>query len=262
MTTRSPATPRAGRLSRKATPDARRRFWRKVMLVAAAPLALALVFVVYLWTTYSAQIDARLGGEQRAIPRIFGRPFELRPGQGLTPSQLEQRLNDVGYASRTTVERPGEFSVGSSVAVLRSRGEDAMAVRVEFSSVKGAPPVIAKLVNQDTGKAVLKVTLEAPMLTAIATGEKRRYTPLSTIPERIREAVLAIEDRRFYEHPGVDVIRSVGALFTNVFGSKEYLVGGSTLTQQIVKNTFLTPEKTMRRKLQEQFMSLVLESRY
>lgn len=252
MATRSPATPRAGRS----------RFRRKVLLIAAVPAGLVLIFVVYLWTTYSAQIDARLGGEQRAIPRIFGRPFELQQGQGLTPAQLEQRLNDVGYAARTTVEQPGEFSVGSSVVVLRSRGADAMAVRVEFSSAKGKPPVIAKLVNQDTGKAVPKVTLEAPMLTAIATGEKRRYTPLETIPARMREAVLAIEDRRFYEHPGVDVIRSAGAVLTNLFGDKEYLVGGSTLTQQIVKNTFLTPEKTMRRKLQEQFMSLVLESRF
>jgi membrane peptidoglycan carboxypeptidase len=52
-----------------------------------------------------------------------------------------------------------------------------------------------------------------------------------------------------------------GAVFTNLFGDKEYLVGGSTLTQQIIKNTFLTPAKTMRRKIQEQFMALVLERR-
>jgi penicillin-binding protein 1B len=99
------------------------------------------------------------------------------------------------------------------------------------------------------------------MLTAFASGEKRRFTPLTSIPERMRHAVLAIEDRRFYDHPGVDVIRSVGAIVTNLFGNKEYLVGGSTLTQQIVKNTFLTREQTMKRKLQEQLMALVLESR-
>jgi penicillin-binding protein 1B len=260
MATRPPAKPRPARTAGSTSPEARRQLKRKILLIAAVPVGLALIFVIYLWTTYSAQIDARLGGEQRAIPRIFGRPFELRPGQGLTPTQLEQRLNDVGYASRTTVENPGEFSVGSSVVVLRSRGDKAPAIRVEFS--KGATPVITKLVNQETSKAVPSVTLEAPMLTAIATGEKRRYTPLGTIPERMRNAVLAIEDRRFYDHPGVDVIRSAGAVFTNLFGSKEYLVGGSTLTQQIVKNTFLTPEKTMRRKVQEQFMSLVLESRF
>jgi penicillin-binding protein 1B len=75
-------------------------------------------------------------------------------------------------------------------------------------------------------------------------------------------AVLVIEDRRFYEHPGVDPIRAVGALWNNVFGDKPYLEGASTLTQQIVKNTFLTPDQTLRRKVQEQFMALVLESRF
>ncbi len=72
----------------------------------------------------------------------------------------------------------------------------------------------------------------------------------------------SIEDRRFYEHPGVDPIRAVGAIVTNLRGDRPYLVGGSTITQQLVKNTFLTPEKTMKRKLQEQFMALVMESRF
>lgn len=214
----------------------------------------------YFWTKYARLIDQRLGGEQRAIPRIFGRAFELRPGQGLKIAQLEQRLNDVGYASRTTVTQPGEFSVGSGVVMLRTRAAASPTIRVEFS--KGATTVISKLVNQDTGKPIPLVTLEAPMLTAIATGEKRRYSPLATIPDHVRQAVLAVEDHRFYDHPGVDVIGSAGAVFTNLFGDKEYLVGGSTVTQQIIKNTFLTPQKTLRRKLQEQFMALVLESRF
>jgi penicillin-binding protein 1B len=73
------------------------------------------------------------------------------------------------------------------------------------------------------------------------------------------QAVLAIEDRRFYEHPGVDLIGTLRAVFTNLFDDKPYLEGGSTLTQQIVKNTFLTPEKSLRRKTLEWFMSVVLE---
>ena len=56
------------------------------------------------------------------------------------------------------------------------------------------------------------------------------------------EAVLAIEDRRFYEHPGIDPIGIAGAIFRNVFGNKAYLASG-TITQQLVKNTFLTPER-------------------
>jgi penicillin-binding protein 1B len=259
MATTPPARPRVPYAYR---PSGRppRRFWRKALIIAAVPMVLALGFSGYLWNKYAAMIDQRLGGEQRVIPRIFGRPFELRPGQGLTAAQLEQRLNDVGYAARTTVSEPGEFSVGSGVMMLRTKAPGAPTIRVEFS--KKAPTTIAKLVSQDTNKAVPVVTLEAPMLTAIASGEKRRYTQLATIPDYVRQAVLAIEDHRFYDHPGVDIIGTAGAVFTNLFGDKEYLVGGSTVTQQVIKNTFLTPEKTYRRKLQEQFMALVLESRF
>ena len=106
-----------------------------------------------------------------------------------------------------------------------------------------------------------KVTLDTPLLTAlISTGrEKRRQVPLSAIPSRMVQAVLAIEDRRFYDHPGVDVIRTIGAIVTNLRGEKKYLVGGSTLTQQLVKNFFLTPEKSIKRKLAEQYMAIILE---
>jgi penicillin-binding protein 1B len=100
------------------------------------------------------------------------------------------------------------------------------------------------------------------MLAAIAPGQKRRPVTLASIPKDVINAVLAIEDRRFYDHPGVDVIRAIGALWTNIQGDRPYLVGGSTLTQQIIKNTFLTPAKTLRRKVQEQFMALVLDSRF
>jgi penicillin-binding protein 1B len=232
---------------------------KTLLLVLGIPLVLGAIVVAYLWSTYAAQIDARLNGEQRSIPRIFGRRFEIKPGNGLTPQQLEERLNDVGYALREVIQGPGEFTVVEQVIRLQPRTENSAVMRVEFS--KGATPVVTKIVNEGTNKAAAELTLEAPMLTAFASGEKRRFTPLTSIPERMRHAVLAIEDRRFYDHPGVDVIRSVGAVVTNLFGDKEYLVGGSTLTQQIVKNTFLTREQTMKRKVQEQFMALVLESR-
>jgi penicillin-binding protein 1B len=86
----------------------------------------------------------------------------------------------------------------------------------------------------------------------------------------MQEAVLAIEDRRFYYHPGVDPIRIVGAVFTNLFGSRTYLVGASTITQQLARNFFLTDQmvveqqtrqRSYARKALEQFMSLVLETK-
>ncbi len=97
--------------------------------------------------------------------------------------------------------------------------------------------------------------------------EKRRQVALKQIPRHVVNAVLAIEDRRFYEHPGIDPIRMAGALVANLTGDRPYLEGGSTITQQLVKNIFLASvlanplEKSVRRKVTEQFMALVLERR-
>ena len=113
--------------------------------------------------------------------------------------------------------------------------------------------------------------LDAPLLTALVSEgrEKRRDVPLAAIAPRMVQAVVAIEDRRFYDHPGVDFIGTTRAVFTNVFGSKRYLSGGSTITQQLVQNTFISSmwglakarEKDPRRKFTEWLMSIALERR-
>src|SRR5687768_8392661 len=113
---RSPARPRLPYAYRPGGHNPR-RIWRKLLIIGAVLLALGMALTGYFWTKYARLIDQRFGGEQRAIPRIFGRAFELRPGQGLKLAQLEQRLNDVGYASRPSVTKPGEFSVGSGVVM-------------------------------------------------------------------------------------------------------------------------------------------------
>jgi penicillin-binding protein 1B len=231
------------------------------LIAVGVPLLIGLVAGGYYWNRYGHLIDAKLSGERRPVPRIFGRPFELQAGRALSPAELVQRLNDVGYAERDKATAPGEFSVAPNQIAIVTRamtGSPSRTIRADFSA--GATPTVRRLTDA-AGKPAPPVTLEAPLLTALAPGEKRRSVPLARIPKHMINAVLAIEDRRFYEHPGVDPIRSVGAIVTNLRGDKPYLVGGSTLTQQIVKNTFLTPEKTMKRKLQEQFMALVLESR-
>jgi penicillin-binding protein 1B len=136
----------------------------------------------------------------------------------------------------------------------------ARTIRVDFS--KGNTPTITRLVDVETKRPIERLVLERPIVASMEPGEKRMRLPLASVPAKLIQAVLAIEDRRFYDHPGVDPIRAAGALLTNLRGDRPYLVGGSTLTQQIVKNTFLTPEKSLQRKLQEQFMALVLESRF
>lgn len=213
------------------------------------------------WIVVGRMIDKRLAGGPPEAPRLFARPFEVRERQALAPAELVARLNDVGYAQREAAARAGEFSVADRTISLVTRGSgDTRPGRYVVTFSGGRTPMVSRLTDGD-GKRVAALTLEPALLAALADGERRRHVPLAELPSHVVDAVLAIEDRRFYDHPGVDPIRAVGALVTNLRGDRPYLVGASTLTQQIVKNTFLTPEKTMRRKLQEQFMAIVLETK-
>ena len=225
--------------------------------------------MAYYWVVFSRMIDARISGDmQRTDPRVFARPFELHRGQAHTPRPLVDRLNDLGYAHRPRTEGPGEFTIGQGTLVLIPRDGDRRGhvLRVVFgsrASKTSEPARISTIEVVGERRTVDRVKLDAPLITALVTSgrEKRRDVPLSVIPRNMVQAVLAIEDRRFYDHPGIDPIGIAGAAFRNVFGTKQYLASGSTITQQLVKNTFLTPEKTLRRKMTEWFMSVVLETR-
>nr|MBA3295995.1 transglycosylase domain-containing protein [Acidobacteriota bacterium] len=244
----------------------RKRGWTFYLVVF--PLLLLSVFTAYYYVTFSRMIDARLQGEfQRADPRIFARPFEVRRGQAITPQQLVDRLNDLGYAHRARIEQPGEFSVGREAVAIIPRDGDHKGKRQRI--VFGArgrgqdPSGIDHIETVGTRDTFDQLTLDAPLITALITvgREKRRDVPLAAIPQRMVQAVLAIEDRRFYDHPGVDPLAIGGAFFAYATGDKPRMRGGSTLTQQLVKNTFLTRERDPRRKYQEWIMSIALERR-
>ncbi|HEY5658464.1 MAG TPA: PBP1A family penicillin-binding protein, partial [Myxococcota bacterium] len=90
---------------------------------------------------------------------------------------------------------------------------------------------------------------------------QRELVQLDQLPRHLIDAVLAVEDQRFESHPGIDLQRIAGAMLANLRAGS-IRQGGSTLTQQLVKNFFLTPERTYRRKLQEALMALLVEARY
>ena len=257
---------------------------RRITIGLGAIAALTMVGAVYLSVSYGRIIDARLHGERdRAVPRVFARPLTLQTGQSLGLPELVARLNDVGYAQRARIERAGDFAIDRNTVLLLSRGGDhaGKVVTIAFpetpvprkKTAKPPPPPPQRVTRiHIAGKNIERITLDAPLLTAFMTGsrEKRRRVALDTIPARMQEAVLAIEDRRFYYHPGVDPIRMVGALLTNLFGDRPYLVGGSTITQQLARNFFLTEQMVVEqqtrqrsygRKILEQFMSIILETK-
>ena len=265
--------------------------WPAMLLPYKKPITIGLAVIgvlgvgtfSYLYVSYSRIIEARLHGERdRAVPRVFARPLALQAGQNISQTELIARLNDVGYAQRARVERAGEFAIDRHQVVINSRSGDQAGkiVTVSFPEPpvvkkKGAkpPPLPPQRITriQVANRSLERVTLDAPLLTAMMTGsrEKRRRVALEAIPARMQEAVLSIEDRRFYYHPGVDPIRMIGALATNLFGDRPYLVGGSTITQQLSRNFFLTEQMAVEqqtrqrsygRKILEQFMALILET--
>ena len=263
--------------------------WKRALLGIAAGLGIVFVAILgYYYVQFSRIIEARLHGERdRVIPRVFARPLILHAGQGLTETELIARLNDLGYTEKARVERPGEFAVDRRAVVLLPRGGDQSGkpVRIVFAepsvvktTQRAVPRTSDRILRiEATGRAVDDVTLDAPMLSGLVTGtrEKRRRVPLDAIPQRMQQAVLAIEDRRFYMHPGIDPISLVGAVITNLTSSRRYPVGRSTVTQQLSRMFFLSEEfnaelqsgtrgrtwGSYRRKALEIFMATILETK-
>ena len=239
-----------------------RRRWLRVMLfVVGVPFVAFTLLFIYYWFAFSRMLDERFSADPEPAPRLFARPMVIRDGQSLSSRQLIDRLNDLGYAQRTVADAAGEFAVVTDGIVLVPRSEKAGAVKVLFAPKEGTR--VARIEKTADKSPLDQITLEAPLITALVSGEreKRRHVKLSAIPARMIQAVLAIEDQRFYEHPGLDPIGIAGAALSNLRGDKKYLSGGSTITQQFLKNTMLTREKTKTRKAQEAMLSLVLETR-
>jgi penicillin-binding protein 1B len=255
-------------------------------MVALACAAIAWGVLGYYYVSFSRLIDQSLHGERdKVFPRVFARPLEIYRGQSLTNQQLIDRLNDLGYAQRARLDRPGEFLVnGGTVSIVPRQAEfRGQLVQVSFQRLadggaapkRGAPVRLSDHVTrlQLGVRPTERLTLDAPVLASLVAGEreKRRPVALSAIQPRLVEAVLSIEDRRYYEHPGVDPIGVLGALKSYVTRRRSYLAGGSTITQQLVRNVFLTKFEGMtlqearrrdpRRKALEIFVSLILTSR-
>ena len=254
--------------------------------IAAVPLALFFIATVYYYFHFAHMIDERLHGERdRVLPRVFARPLEIHTGESLTDRQFIDRLNDLGYAERLAADKPGEFQTEVTGVALLPRSPEFAGKTVHGvfqrpvpAAARGArrpPPRPSDHIEQLLvgTQPRERLELDAPVLAALASGEreKRRQMALSAIPPRMIQAVLAIEDKRFYEHPGIDPIGMAGAVLSYVTGRRSQLAGASTITQQLVRNVFLPNYDGMtlqearardwRRKGLEIGVSLVLSSR-
>ena len=241
-----------------------RRFRVVVLLLTLVtlPVVIGISVLIYHYLNYATLVERRLSGERWMIPsRIYARPLELHPETFMQLPRLVQTLNGLRYLQRIAGQPgPGEFAIGDNAVTFQPRpGLDAPdePIRVTFEADH-----IRAIEGLRTRAEYDSLTLEPELITYLFddSREKRRFVRYEELPDHLIKAVLAIEDRRFFSHSGLDPIRIVAAAIRNI-QAESFIQGGSTITQQLVKNFFLTPERTFKRKAQEALIAFVLERR-
>ena len=213
-------------------------------------------------------VRARFEGVRFRVPsRVYGAPTILYPGLDWRRVDLRGALARLGYREADVAKSlpPGQYVWGGQRVRVHlrafshpSRPEPARDVVLRLDG-----NTIAEIRSVPSGEELGAVLLEPEPLGAYygPAHEQRELVRLAELPPHLVDAVLAVEDQRFQTHSGIDFRRIAGALLANLRAGK-IRQGGSTLTQQLVKNFFLTPERTLRRKLQEAAMALIVEARY
>jgi penicillin-binding protein 1B len=212
-----------------------------------------------LWTVASVDL-ARLHQDAAVL---YGAGEAIRPGVSIEAADLAGTLRRLGYEETTTApSAPGRFrrTEGQWHIFLRAR-DDPGATRPPLQARLGLDGTRVVDVSTADGGRMSEIELEPEVLSGLGMGGLHQPVVLSAVPAHLVAAVLAAEDRRFFQHDGVDGRAILRAVWANVrYGRVRQ--GGSTLTQQLVKNTILTPRRTWDRKVLEASLALALEWRY
>ena len=239
---------------------------RTVFRVLSFSFTVFLVAVLVLFAYVYKQSVGKFQLRRLSLPtRLFTDFTPLRAGLPLSADDLLEKLDRLGYRQAQSLNQPGDYVPGKEQIDVYTRAFShpsgaypAQPVRVTFS-----PGGIEGVASLKEGHNVETAALEPELLTSILSDqlENRRPVTLDQVPKTLQDAVVVTEDIRFWHHPGVDPIGLMRAAFRNVrAGGVEE--GGSTLTQQLVKNYYLTSERTFKRKIVEAFMALILDAKY
>ncbi len=238
----------------------RRKSWRYVRYALLSVALLAASFTLYL----DFRVRSEFEGRRFALPaRIYARPLELHAGLRVSQASIVEELRQAGYR---TARREGEtgwfvrehdgLEIALRPFVFWDGTRPARRIRVAFENGT------VTSVRDARGRDLPLVRMEPLPIGGFypANNEDRVLVRLAEVPKHLVQALLATEDRNFHSHHGVDPRGIARALVSFLRGRG--LQGGSTLTQQLVKNFFLTPERTVRRKVTELFMAVLLELHY
>ncbi len=226
----------------------RRRLAWLIFLLAGLTISAT---ILHYYSMYSRWIDALLISNSPLSRVIWAEPFNMTIGNSLTPERLITELHRSGYKQAREGE-DGWFRKYPEVIVIRSPR------RVLKASFSGS---ILSALNLN-GKDVKSARLNPSFLSSFSYAGRKRHKPLKfeELPSHVINAIVAAEDNRFFSHKGIDLIGLLRATAINLW-YWEIRQGGSTLTQQFVKNYFLSSDRLISRKFRELFLALLLEQR-
>jgi penicillin-binding protein 1B len=251
------------------------RILLKPYLIIPALLVVVLAgsILIYYWFVFSARIDNLLKGDVfTRSAGIYAAPKQIRAGQNISQDDLVAYLKRAGYVERNQqadVARGRYTITGETVEIdpgadsIVDNAHPIQALRVQFA--RGAKSV-SYISLKDGNTRVERAQLEPELISSVTGREraKRRVIGFNDVPTDLRNAIVVTEDRSFFEHYGVNIrgiIRALLRRYDSDPNSPLARQGGSSITQQLVKNLLLSPEYSLKRKVAEAYMSVILETR-
>lgn len=272
--------PRSQRIVAYAEPEVsfRRRLFRRLLSpIVIIPLAIVatvtIAFLVYYWMTFSGRIDNLLSGEVfTRSAGIYAAPKQLRVGQTLSQEALLSFLQRAGYVEKgqQADKARGRYYVSGAIVDVEPSDNTTVDGQRQFQRVRiqfaKNGKTIGSLSELDTNDRLEKAWLEPELISSVTGRDrsKRKIIGFNDLPPHLIKAITVTEDRSFFEHYGVNlrgILRALVRRYDSDPNSPIARQGGSSITQQLVKNLLLSPEKTLRRKVAEAYMSIILETR-
>lgn len=233
--------------------------YRIILVAALIVLSLVLALSLNEVRKISAFLDQQPARVIWDIPSsIYAAAPEIQPGMSTTPEWLEHYLQKTGYhETLNPILQDSEYHAAGDAVAFKS-AHSPFAVMVHFNK-NG----VAQMNDLSANATINRYQLDPVLLSRIYDSNWDRHSTVSLkqVPEHLQEAVIAIEDRRFYRHSGVDGIAIVRAAVRNVI-NRACSQGASTITQQLARNLYLTREKSFRRKIKEALIAVVLEKKH